>query len=463
MRRRLKTGGPSLAVTYLVSEVCGLLRIAVFAHVLAPGAMGAVVILGTWVRLVEMVTDLSLDRYLLRAPDGAARRVQSVAHGTAVLRGLFGTGFMLASLLPLMTVYGLHDWAWAFAAASLVPLLRGFTHLDYRLHNRMLHFGSTITVEVASALAGLAAAASVFFVPGPTAFAAALLVQAGTAMLFSHVLAERSYAIAFDRGIQRRIWQAGWPLAFNALLLYAVFQGEKLLVGGVLGLEVLGTYAIAAQLALLPVMIAGRLSIGIGLPVLARAGATTLRGLAARKDVVQFFLAGGIMFWLGFVAIAPLVIKLLFGAEYAQSSADISWIAAAAALRLQKTGPATVLLAAGRSRDILAGNSARIGGLLIGTLGMILTRDLTLFLAFTAAGEALSYATAGYRASPGKLSLLLPLPVMAIASIQAAWPYAPGLTLPLAGLMAAASALILMLMAARHLKGFPSKLQQAGG
>jgi hypothetical protein len=52
---------------------------------------------------------------------------------------------------------------------------------------------------------------------------------------------------------------------------------------------------------------------------------------------------------------------------------------------------------------------------------------------------------------------------MAIASVQAAWPYAPGLTLPLAGIMAAASALLLMLMAARHLKGFPSKLQQAGG
>jgi hypothetical protein len=127
-----------------------------FAHVLAPASMGAIVILGTWVRLVEMVTDLSLDRYLLRAPDGAARKVQSVAHGTAVMRGLIGMGFMLATLLPLLAIYGLEDWIWAFLAATLVPLIRGFTHLDYRLHNRVLRFGSTITVEVGSALAGLA-------------------------------------------------------------------------------------------------------------------------------------------------------------------------------------------------------------------------------------------------------------------------------------------------------------------
>jgi O-antigen/teichoic acid export membrane protein len=463
MRRRLKTGGPSLAATYVVSEVCGLLRIVVFAHVLAPSAMGAVVILGTWVRLVEMVSDLALDRYLLRAPDGAARIVQNVAHGTAVMRGVAGFSFMLASLLPLIAVYGLHDWTSAFLAATLVPLARGLTHFDYRLHNRLLRFGSTVTVEAGSAIAGLAAAATVFVLPGPTAFAASLLMQAAAGVLLSHVLAERSYRIGFDRAIQRRIWQAGWPLAVNALLLYAVFQGEKLLVGGMLGLEILGAYAIAAQLALLPVMIAGRLSIGLGLPVLARAGANTLRGLAARKDTVQLFLATGFVFWLGFVALAPFVIGLLFGEAYAQSPAAISWIAAAAALRLQKTGPSTVLLAAGRARDILAGNSARIAALAAGAIGMALTRDLTVFLAAAALGEGVSYAVAAHRANREVVSLTLPGPLLVMASVQASWPHDIHTTIPLAILLAGASALILMRMAARHLGSTRAAVQQAGG
>jgi Na+-driven multidrug efflux pump len=131
----------------------------------------------------------------------------------------------------------------------------------------------------------------VLLLPGPTAFVAALLMQAATSVLLSHLCAERGYSIGFDRGIQRRIWQAGWPLAVNALLLYAVFQGEKLFVGGVLGLEVLGTYAIAAQLALLPVMIAGRLSIGSAFPCWRAQALGTLRGTRPRQDVVQLFLA----------------------------------------------------------------------------------------------------------------------------------------------------------------------------
>jgi O-antigen/teichoic acid export membrane protein len=463
MRRRLTAGASSLAVTYLASEVCGLLRIALFAHVLAPASMGVVVILGTWLRFVEMITDLALDRYLLRAPDGASRIVQHAAHGAAIMRGAAGTALMAASAFPLTAIYGLDSELPAFLAASLVPLVRGFTHLDYRLHNRLLRFGSTITIEVVSALIGLVAALSVFAVPGVEAFAAVLLAQAVAAVILSHLLARRAYRIGFHASIQARLWTAGWPLAANALLLFAVFQGEKLFIGGILGLDVLGSYAIAAQLALLPVLIAGRLSTGLALPVLARAGTGTERGAQTREDVVLFFLTTGILFWLGFVALATPVIHMLFGDAYVQSAAAMSWIAAAAALRLQKTGPVTLLLASARSRDILAGNFARLTGLVVGTIGMVVTRDLTVFLAAAAAGEGISYAMAAWRAAPGARSLLLPAPVLAMATAQSFLPYAPQLTLPLASIFAAFSAIVLLRMATRHLKEPRSKLQQAAG
>ena len=71
--------------------------------------MGVVVILGTWLRLVEMVTDLSLDRYLLRAPDGAARTVQNVAHGTALCAALRAPPSCSPRCCRCCSVYGLQD------------------------------------------------------------------------------------------------------------------------------------------------------------------------------------------------------------------------------------------------------------------------------------------------------------------------------------------------------------------
>lgn len=463
MQRKLKSGMFSLGLTYFAGEICALMRIALFAHLLAPASMGVVVILGTWLRLVEMVTDLSIDRYLLRAADGASQSVQKVAHGVSVLRGLLGSGFMLVSLAPLLLIYGIHDQASAFLIAAMVPFIRGFTHLDYRLHNRLLRLGSTIAVEVGSALAGLAAAASIFVLPGATAFAVAMVVQATAAVALSHLAASRSYAISFDAGVRRRLWLAGWPLAVNALFLYAVFQGERLVIGGVMGLAVLGSYAITAQLALLPVLIAGRLSAGLGLPVLARAGGDTPRGIRIRQEVVQLYGLAGMFFWFGFVALAPLVTAWLFGKAYVQTPADVSWIAAAAALRLQKTGPTTLLLASGRARDIMSGNSARLAGLAAGSLGMVLTRDLTVFLAVAAAGEAVSCAIAAHRAAPGMAAFLLPLPLLAMAGVQALWPYSLEVALPLAILLAGGSAVLLLRMAGRHLRAPQRLVERAAG
>jgi O-antigen/teichoic acid export membrane protein len=463
MRRRLTAGAPALAVTYFGNEFCGLMRMAMFAHVLAPTSMGVVVILGTWLRFVEMVTDVAIDLYLLRATDGAARNVQSAAHGTAIMRGAAGTAFMLASLLPMLSIYGQEASLAPFLTTALVPFIRGFTHFDYRLHNRLLRFGSTITVEIGSSLAGLAAAVSVFALQSVEAFAVALLIQAAAAVILSHLCAHRKYRVTFDAAIQRRLWQAGWPLAVNALLLYAVYQGEKLFVGGVLGLAVLGSYAIAAQLALLPVLIAGRLSIALVLPVLSRAGGDTVRGIQARQDVNQFFAAAGIFFWLGFVALAPVVIMLLFGEAYVQSAADMSWIAAAAALRLQKTGPVATLMASNRSREILAGNFVRLLSVAIGTACMVVTRDLTVFLAVTAVGEGISYAMATRHACIGAFPLLSPIPVLAVAAVQSFSPFSAELAIPLASLLVAGSSYALLRMGLRLLRAPRTALQQAGG
>jgi O-antigen/teichoic acid export membrane protein len=243
------------------------------------------------------------------------------------------------------------------------------------------------------------------------------MAQASASVILSHVLATRPYVISFDREISWRIWHFGWPLTVNALFLYAVFQGERMLVGGMLGLETLGSYGIVAQLALLPVMISGRLALNIALPLLAGRRAEQTAGGA--RDVASIFASGGLLFWAVFVFACPPFIALLFGEAYQPHPADLGWIAAAAAIRMQKTGPATVLLAAGRSRAVLAGSSIRLAGLGIGTLLLFLTRDLTVFIATAALSEAASHAAICRRAASetgrGAMSMALaPLPILAL-------------------------------------------------
>lgn len=456
MLRKVAGGGSALALAFIAVELFAVARIALFAQFLAPASMGVLIILGAWLRLVEMATDVSIDRFLLREPDGVRRKVQSAAHGASLVRGVAGSAIMLASLYPLLSVYGLQADAPAFLAAALVPFVRGFLHTDYRLANRFLKLRSTVIVELGAAAAGLAVAAcGAFIAPGPEAFAASLMAQAVGAVAISHVLASRKYALSFDRQVSRRIWQLGWPLTINAMFLYAVFQGERMLVGGFLGLEILGTYAIVAQLALLPVMIGGRLAINLAMPILAgaRGGSRAAQGAS---DVAAIFASGGLVFWAAFVLLCPPVISLLFGKAYLPQTADLGWIAAAAAIRLQKTGPATVLLAAGRSREILAGSSVRLAGFGLGVFTLWFTRDLTAFIAVTATSEMASHAALCHFAKRemgwGTLAVKLsPVPVVVLAAALAA-SQAGTNSLPALCIAAMLAGLVpLGLMALRHL------------
>jgi hypothetical protein len=110
-------------------------------------------------------------------------------------------------------------------------------------------------------------------------------------------------------------------------------------------------------------MIAGRLSIGLGLPVLARAGVGTLRGMQAARDMVQLFEAAACSSGPASSCSLRWSSAALRSGLHAQLLPTSPGLPPLPPLRLQKTGPVTVLLAAGRSRDILAGNSARLVGL----------------------------------------------------------------------------------------------------
>jgi O-antigen/teichoic acid export membrane protein len=394
MRRRATTGGLLLSATYLLVEVATIARVALFAHALTPADMGALVILTTWLRLVEMATDLAIDRYILQARDGLTRRTQAAAHGALILRGFLGSAIMLATAWPLAAFYDLGGSPGAFLVASAVPLLRSFGHLDCRMQNRLMRFWPLAGVEGAAAAVGLGASAiGALVAPGALALSVALLAQALAYVAMSHLLARRDYLFAFEGEKNRLFWRFGWPLLVNALLLYAVFHGERMLVGAALGLDVLGRYGLIAQIALLPALIVGRVSLNLVLPQLSRRGVAGARATRKALTAVLGFAALGVLFWVGFALSAPGAITLLFGRAYLIDFHDLAWIAAAAALRMQKTGPASLLIAAGENRQILIGGALRVAALAPGAAIMWSTGDLTAFVAFAAIGECASHLT----------------------------------------------------------------------
>ena len=99
----------------------------------------------------------------------------------------------------------------------------------------------------------------------------AILGQTALAAITSHIVSERRFKMALDRKIMARGMQFGWPLLLNSALLFAVFNGEKLIIGREMGMADLAIFAMGMTLTLTPTLVLAKSTQTFFLPQLSSA------------------------------------------------------------------------------------------------------------------------------------------------------------------------------------------------
>jgi O-antigen/teichoic acid export membrane protein len=402
--RRLRSAASAFGVP-VICEVSALLRNLLLARLLGVEEMGKLMLLALALRLVEMGSDLSLDRLMAQAKDGGSLRLQRNLQGAALLRGLASALLILLLAWPFSVSLGDGPSPYSIAYLSLVPLLRSAMHLDYRRYERNLKFRCVLIVDGASAFLALVAVPLAAGAVGDhRAILLIAMLQAAAALLLSHLVATRRYRLAFDRVEFMRIWRFGAPLILNSLLIFVVFQGDKLIVAYGYDWADVGRYAIALQLALLPTQILARTGQSLLLPLFRRALA------AGRFPCVEarargLFLGLSILFLLGYVLLADSILGLLYGTEF-QVGSGLAWaFALLGALRLIRAPLSLTAIALGFTRLPLTANLWRVVALLPAIVVAISGQALVLIALCGVAGE-LAAALAGHRQSRHALDRL---------------------------------------------------------
>ena len=271
MKSKLKRESFLVTANQVIAEGSVLLRNVLLARMLGAEQMGLAVMLAITLRCLEMFSYLAADRLLVQARDGNTLRFQANAQGLELARGLLSGTALCTLAYPAAIAFGYPDIAWAFAALGLVPVLRGFAHMDYRRLQRALKFGPTFKVESLANIIGTMAVWPAWVLAGDfSALVWVSLIQAVAYVTLSHVFARRKYCLRFDRVYIVRMLQFGWPMLVNSLLMFGVFQGDRLVVAFSVSVEELSRYALALQLGLLPTLVLARASLSLLLPLLAK-------------------------------------------------------------------------------------------------------------------------------------------------------------------------------------------------
>ncbi len=225
----------------------------VLAHLLAPREFGvyavALVVINITLSVSELGASVALVRYE-GDPAEIAPTVTTIALATStLLAALMVVGapyFADAMGAPEATgVVRLLAVALLTSGVSAVPgaMLQREFRQDYKMLADTLSFVTSTIVVVVLALAGF----------GPWALGWSRIVGNGTAAVVMIALSTERFWPGFDRARAREILRFSIPLSGASLLVFAVLNVDYIVVGAILGPELLGLYLLAFNLSSWPV------------------------------------------------------------------------------------------------------------------------------------------------------------------------------------------------------------------
>jgi len=338
-----------------------MLRNVLIARLFSVEQFGIISTFAVVFALFDMLGYLGLDRLLVQARDGEAPRVQATLHTIQVARGFLLGGLLWLVADPLAAVMGVPDIAWAYRLMAIVPILQGFLHLDHARLQRDMDFGALIRIDLIAEVATILSIYPLYLLIGDwRAALAAFILQFFLRLGLSHLVARRPYGLGFDRDVAVRAIHFGWPLLLNTMLLFAIFQGDRVIVANRLGMTELGLFSLGFMLTLMAANILAQTQQRLFLPKLAPLQDDPAAFAALARIPLQSGLVIGLAVATGFSILGPDLVLVVFGAKFAGTLPILTWLALMQAVRIAKSGVAVVALARGETRISLLANIPRV-------------------------------------------------------------------------------------------------------
>lgn len=315
--------------------------------------------------IVEMMSALGLQQQIVQARDGNDPHLQAALQGFQLLRAVTNSVILFMLATPLADFLDIPEVAWAYRLIALVPLMNGFLHFDiYRLSRQLRYLPQMLFGTVPPLVSLLLVWPLYLYFHDYRILLWAILAQYALAVIVSHLVAERPYRLAFDRKIMTSSLRFGWPLLANGIMMFVIFNGERLIVGRELGMEALGLFAMGFSLTLTPALVMGNSASSFFLPQLSAAKEQAFNAIST--VCFQVHLLFGALLVLGMALLGGPFITLVLGEKYASVIPLLVPLAIMQGLRVFKGGSSTVALARAQTENAFVANILRVALLPLG-------------------------------------------------------------------------------------------------
>jgi O-antigen/teichoic acid export membrane protein len=383
-------------VGYGSSQFLRLAGNLVLTRLLVPEMFGLMALVNTFIIGLNLFSDIGIGPSIIQSKRGDDPSFLNTAWTIQVVRGLGLWICCCIIALPVSRFYGNPQLLWLLPIVGFSTIIAGFNSTALFTLNRKIDLGKLTRFEFIVQLLGLLVMIGwAWFDPSIWALVVGNLVLSVVKMFWSHALVtEPRNRLTWDRTALQEIAHFGRWIFISTAMTFLATQADRLILGKIFSLALLGVYTVAFTLAELPRQVLSRVNGKVMFPVIAQQielPRPELRSkLLKKRWILLMILAIALG---GMISFGDWLILFLYDDRYRAGAWMLPILAAGLWLPTLALTIDPVLYALGKPQLVAIGNFAKFAYMLIfiplgfhtfGVLGAVIVvaaNDLPYYLA----------------------------------------------------------------------------------
>ena len=368
LTQRLVRGSAFEFLGYGSAQFIRLLSNLVLTRMLFPEAFGLAALVNILNHALSMLSDVGLPAMIIQSPNGDDLRFLNTAFTWQAARSVVLWVLACAFAYPMSLIYGEPELLRLIPFGSLAIIILGLRSTAYYTKRRQLDVLPLMVIDVLAQIASvIAMVVWAQFDRSVWALLGGSLANAFVAVAGSHML-KVGYRnrFAWDKGHVRAMMAFGKWVAGSSFLTFVSQQGDRLLLGRLLGAGTLGIYSTAAFLSSALGDATGRITHGVFFPAYSQVKAEGIEKLKAVFYRTRLAVDMGVIPGLAVLCVlGPTIVHILYDSRYVEAGWMLRVLVVRVAMSALIEPYQFCLLAIGESRYGFYLNLSRTVSLLV--------------------------------------------------------------------------------------------------
>lgn len=295
----------------------------ILTRLLVPEMFGLMSLTNTFIMGLNLFSDIGISPSIIRSQRGEEPAFLNTAWTIQVIRGILLWLICLIITIPVAKFYGEQRILWIMPIAGFTTVLKGFNSTVMILLNRQLNLGKITIFDFIVQVMSLTVTISwAKIYPTIWAILGGNLVASFFGMVRSHFLVKvPKNSFAWDKDAVKEIFSFGKWIFISTAMMFLASQWDRLILGKLFTLEILGVYTIAYTFADLPRQITQNISAKVLFPLIANL--VTLKREELRRNILGkrwFILLGTTIIVTILFCFGDFIIFALYDKRYHQAA-----------------------------------------------------------------------------------------------------------------------------------------------